>query len=217
MGSAVGLGASVPVERAAAAKPLRLHLGCGRFPKEGWLNIDRVALPGVDLVGDLNTCREKPLPLKDSSVDEFLLSHVIEHIDDTLGLMADLHRVAKPGATLVARTPYGSSDDAWEDPTHVRAYFIQSWGYFSQPYHWRSDYGYRGDWQPKELQLIVETSRVKDCIDGMGGPDDMAALQKIYAERNIVREMVATLVAVKPVRPAKRELQVLPQIKIVRA
>ena len=187
------------------ASPLRLNLGCGRNSLPGWVNVDAVKLPGVDVVADLDGVRATPLPFDGDSVDEFLLSHVIEHIKDPLGLMQELHRVAKPGARLVARTPYGSSDDAWEDPTHVRAMFIQSWGYFSQPYYWRADYGYRGDWQPETLDLLVDRDRFKDTLP-------QAILQRVLAERNVVKEMVATLVCVKPIREPKRELQALPKI-----
>lgn len=187
--------------------PLRLNLGCGRSAMPGWVNVDQVKLAGVDVVADLSACRYKPLPFDDGSVSEFYLSHVIEHIPDTLALMQELHRAAKPGALLTARTPYGSSDDAWEDPTHVRAYFIQSWGYFSQPYWWRSDAGFRGDWQPETLELMVYKDEYKD--------GQLPTLQRVLRERNVVREMVATLRCVKPIREPRRELQSLPQIKFI--
>ena len=187
---------------------LKLHLGCGRTILPGWVNVDRVKLPGVDVMADLERCRTVPLPFADDSADEFLMSHVIEHVRDTLGLMQELHRIAKPGAVLVARTPYGSSDDAWEDLTHVRPYFIQSWGYFSQPYYWRADYGFRGDWQPELVQLAVDE---EDC----SGLDSQFLLRTVFRERNVVQEMLVRLRAVKPIREPRRELQVLPKIEFI--
>ena len=186
----------------------RLHLGCGRTILSGWVNVDRIDLPGVDVVADLDVCNKARLPFETDTVEEFLLSHVIEHIQDTLGLMQELHRISKPGAKLVARTPYGSSDDAWEDPTHVRPYFIQSWGYFSQPYWWRTTALYHADWQPETLELLVDKERFKDSLP-------QAILQRAFSERNVVKEMVATLRSVKPVREPKRDLQVLPKINFV--
>ena len=76
----------------------------------------------LDVVADLNKCKDEKLPLPDDSIDEFLLSHVIAHISTPLDLMQELHRIAKPGAVAKIRVPYGSSDDAFEDPTHVRQY-----------------------------------------------------------------------------------------------
>jgi SAM-dependent methyltransferase len=186
----------------------KLNVGCGRNILPEWVNLDFAALPGVDIVHDLERCAELPLPLDDDSVDEFLLSHVVEHIRNTLPLMQELYRVAKPGAKAIVRLPHGASDDAWEDPTHVRSYFPQSFGYFSQPFYWRADYGYRGDWQPEKIYLLVS----KQAYAGMTAE----ALSKIVrTDRNVVQEMVADLRAVKPIREPLRELQVPPRIEFV--
>ena len=34
--------------------PVKLNLGCGRFPLPGYVNVDCVKLQGVDMVHDLN-------------------------------------------------------------------------------------------------------------------------------------------------------------------
>lgn len=187
----------------------RLNVGCGRDVIEGWINLDSVARPGVDIVCDLEAVREHPIPLPDDSVDEFLLAHVIEHLGDSLGLMQELWRIARPGASAVLRVPHGGSDDAWEDPTHRRAFFTGSFGFFSQPHYWRADYGYRGDWQPDVVHLFVDKAR----CEGLG-PE--ACYEKVLRERNVVREMVCSLRAVKPAREPLRESIVLPRIEILR-
>lgn len=186
----------------------RLNLGCGRNPIEGWINLDHMPLPGVDVVADLNACATTPLPFDENTVDELLMSHVIEHIANTLELMQELHRIAKPNAKLEILVPHGGSDDAWEDPTHVRPYFPGSFGYFSQPYYWRADYGYRGDWQPEKVILRIGQ---KDC-EGHSVQD---LWQRSRRERNLVREMAVTLRAVKPAREPLRGLQEQPVVEIV--
>jgi SAM-dependent methyltransferase len=187
--------------------PYRLNVGCGRNIREGMINLDSVALPGVDIVCDLEGLRQTHIPLPDQSVDYFLLSHVLEHIKDSLGLMQELWRLAMPGAIAEIRVPHGASNDAWEDPTHVRAYFPGSFGYFSQPFYWRADYGYRADWQPEYLKLMVDRARCKDL-----SPQDILA--KADCERNLVREMVCEMRAVKPIREPRKELQTEMQIEI---
>ena len=91
---------------------LQLNLGCGRSPLPGWVNVDLSPLPGIDVVADLDACRTTPLPFADNSVSKMQMSHVLEHIHDTLALMQELHRIAEPNALFTIRCPYGSSDDA---------------------------------------------------------------------------------------------------------
>ncbi len=187
----------------------RLNLGCGRSPSPDWINIDLADLPGVDLVLDLDACAPGCIPFPDGCIEGFSLSHVLEHISNVLPLMQELHRVAKDGAVMTIRVPHGASDDAWEDPTHVRALFPGSFGYFSQPYYWRADYGYRGDWQPERVLLHVDGARA-------AGLEDEALLAAIQTQRNWVVEMIVDLRAVKPPREPRRDLQVAPRLELHR-
>lgn len=185
----------------------KLHLGCGRNYKQGWVNLDLISADGVDVVADLDDCAATPLPFPDDHFDEILGSHLLEHIRNPLPLMQELHRISSNGAKAIFHTPYGGSDDAFEDPTHVRQYFLQSYGYFSQPFYWRADYGYRGDWQPQKLILAVSAERHK-------GQSPQQILQEIMHLRNVVMEMITELIAVKPIREPTRELQTPPSIEI---
>jgi hypothetical protein len=186
----------------------KLNVGCGRNIIPGWTNLDSYPLPGVDLVADLEQCGTQAIPVESDSIDEFLLSHVIEHIRNVLPMMQELHRVAAPNAVMTVRTPFGSSDDAFEDPTHVRNMFVGSFGYFSQPYYWRADYGYRGDWltETVTLQLAKHLHPLPDA----------ELWDRVQRERNAVVEMVATLRAVKPIREPRGELQQPPRIVLLR-
>ncbi len=187
---------------------MKLNVGCGKTILEGWTNLDSYESSGVNIVFNLEECGNKCIPLPPNSVDEFLLSHIIEHIHRPLPMMQELHRIAKPGAICIIKVPYGSSDDAWEDPTHVRACFLQSFGYFSQPFYWKMDYGYRGDWQVDSIMLHIDKSKFAE------GTSIEETTKTIMYNRNIVSEMAATLVAVKPIRAASRHLQVPTKVNI---
>jgi hypothetical protein len=82
--------------------------------------------------------------------------------------------------------------------------------YFSQPAYWRADYGFRGDWQAERIMLFMDRART-------AGLSVEEAWTRSRIERNLVREMVCELRAVKPAREPRAELQKAPRIEIVPA
>ena len=97
---------------------MKLNLGCGDDLRPGYINCDCVQLPGVDQVVDL----DRPIPFADDSVDEIILIDVLEHVDDILKTMEELHRVLKKGGRLIIRVPYWNSWCTVTDPTHQRGF-----------------------------------------------------------------------------------------------
>lgn len=180
---------------------MKLNLGSGQNPLPGWINVD--LREPCDLKMDLD-CAPPVMPSfphEDDSVDEFFASHLLEHIVNLLPLMQACWRIAKPGARFVARVPYGSSDDADEDPTHVRRFFLNSFGYMGQPWHYRGNVDYTGDWDVQRIYLLAPRHALPSMSD-------------IMTKRNVVSEMVAEMVAVKPARARLQALIVAPQIII---
>lgn len=114
-----------------------LDLGCGANKTEGAFGIDCLPAAGVDLVHDLNAT---PWPVESSQFDTVICSHVIEHLNNLVGVMEEIHRVAKPGAQVRILTPHFSSLNSWEDPTHVRHFARRSFDFFdSQNRHHYTD------------------------------------------------------------------------------
>ena len=179
--------------------PLKLHLGCGRKIMPGWVNIDIQRHQGVDVVADFDACAGTPLPFPDDSVIEFQSNHLIEHLAQPLPFMQELHRVAQADAKAVFRCPYGSSNDAFEDPTHKRVYFPGSFAYFGQPAYAHADYGYRGDWEVVIATLILEGAR-------FDGKTHAEVWNEVKSLNNVVIELVVELRAVKPIRPQSLDL-----------
>jgi len=68
----------------------------------GWVNVDCRPLPGVDVVCDLE---QIPWPWKDNSVDEILMSHCLEHLDDPMGAVKEISRILKPGGIVNVYLP----------------------------------------------------------------------------------------------------------------
>lgn len=92
-----------------------LDVGCGQSKWPGAVGVDISPDTEADVVADLN---EFPWPLEDGSFDQILCQDVLEHVREPLRFMAELHRVARPGARIHLRTPHYSSVLAYSDPTH---------------------------------------------------------------------------------------------------
>ena len=63
----------------------------------------------------------------------------LEHVPDLLKTMAEIHRVLCDGGRLCATVPYWTGSNAWDDPTHVRAFTSKTFDWFS-PRPERSSY-----------------------------------------------------------------------------
>jgi hypothetical protein len=100
---------------------MKLNLGCGARKLDGWLNVDKDPCFAPDRTVDLE---HLPWPWADSSVDEVLLSHVLEHLGQApqtfLGVIRELWRVCRPNALVTIVVPHPRSDAYLNDPTHVR-------------------------------------------------------------------------------------------------
>ncbi len=105
-----------------------LDIGCGTDKVQGAVGIDRVKLPGVDVVHDLN---KFPYPFKNETFDEVYLLDVIEHLDNVVGVIEECYRLLKPGGKLHIRVVYWNHKYAWSDPTHNRGFSEISFEFFT--------------------------------------------------------------------------------------
>ena len=92
-----------------------LDIGCGRNKWPGAFGVDISEDTDADAVMDLNSF---PYDIESDSFDQILCQDVIEHVEDPYRVMAELHRIGKPGARVHIRTPHFSSVLAYGDPTH---------------------------------------------------------------------------------------------------
>lgn len=105
---------------------IRLNIGCGNDIRPGYVNVDSTALPGVDVVHDLN---DLPLPFETGSVTEVVAKDVLEHLE-LIPLMQELHRVMASGAKLWMSSPHFTSSSLWVDPTHRIGFSVETMGFF---------------------------------------------------------------------------------------
>ena len=80
---------------------MRLNLGCGDKPKEGFLGVDRFPCAAAGLLCDF----DRRLPFRDDCVEAAHLDNVIEHVGDVLALLTEISRPRR--GSRVARAPSG--------------------------------------------------------------------------------------------------------------
>ncbi|GAJ05154.1 unnamed protein product, partial [marine sediment metagenome] len=105
-----------------------LDVGCGTAKVNGAIGIDRVNLPGVDVVHDLNTF---PWPFDSESFDAIYMNDIIEHLTDTIRVMEECYRLLKSGGRVYIRVVYWNHKYAFSDPTHVKFFSDISFEFFT--------------------------------------------------------------------------------------
>ena len=128
-----------------------LDIGCGRKKLPGAVGLDRLPLPGVDVVADLDS----GLPFPEHSFDAVSANQVLEHVGDLVALVHEVHRVLRPGGILVAHVPYFRSAWAHIDPTHVRCFTINSMDYFVAGTHCHEHYRF-GERAFRRIQVVLD-------------------------------------------------------------
>jgi len=113
-------------------QPLIIELGCGREKKPGRIGIDKIDLPNVDIVADM----ENGLPfLPNNSVNQIYCRSVLEHIDNFENLMREITRVLKNNGTAHIFVPHFSNPYYYSDYTHKRFFGLYTFYYFVDSRH----------------------------------------------------------------------------------
>jgi SAM-dependent methyltransferase len=106
----------------------KLCLGSGHKKEPGAINVDIVADTNPDIAHDLNN---RPWPLATDTFDECRAFDVIEHLEDIVATMEEIHRVCRHGAIVSITVPHFSCANAFTDPTHRHYFSWFSFNYFT--------------------------------------------------------------------------------------
>jgi len=104
----------------------RLHVGCGSNHMPGWINMDSESSQNPEVIGDLNV----RLPFDDESFDVIYAHHVLEHVEDILDTVFELHRILKPGGRLLVVVPHAWTDLGSANPFHRQRFTPHTFMYF---------------------------------------------------------------------------------------
>ena len=88
---------------AARTDGLRINLGSGHIPVDGYVNVDLRELPNVDVVADV-----EHLPFAEGELKEIMSAHMLEHFPQEQlrrTLLPYWHRLLQPGGVFRAIVP----------------------------------------------------------------------------------------------------------------
>ncbi|MBD2189808.1 glycosyltransferase [Pseudanabaena sp. FACHB-723] len=131
---------------------LCIDLGCGDWKPEGFIGVDIASRPNVDVVANLNS----RFPFPDSSADIIRAHDVIEHLEDRIHTMNELWRVAKPDGVIDIRVPSTDGRGAFQDPTHISFWNINSFMYYCVEHpaylNLNQIYGFKGAFRIESME-----------------------------------------------------------------
>ena len=112
-----------------------VNLGCGCDLRKSnsqvhWTNTDRIRLPGVDVIHDLDTF---PYPFETNTFDVAVLHQALEHLRNSIPALEEVHRICKPGAKVLISVPYFASCGAFCHMEHRTYYGWNTFDYFTRP------------------------------------------------------------------------------------
>lgn len=105
----------------------RLNLGCGHDHRDGFVNADIRGEVDPDIVVDLN---DIPWPWDDDSVNNTVMIDTLEHLDDVVAVMDELHRITMDDGVVTIRVPHYEDENAYIDPTHQHLFAPDSIRFF---------------------------------------------------------------------------------------
>lgn len=134
------------------SEPLRIDLGCGTWKPEGFIGVDISPSPNVDVVANLN----RRFPFSDNSAEIIRAHDVVEHLDNRIHTMNELWRISKPDGLIDIRVPSTDGRGAFQDPTHVSFWNINSFMYYCIEYpaylQLNQTYGFKGAFRIESME-----------------------------------------------------------------
>lgn len=137
-----------------------IELGCGARKRDsGAVGIDALALPGVDLVGDVF---EVLAAFPNASVDSVRSFHFFEHVEELPRLLAEIARVLRTSGELYVVTPHFSNPYYYSDHTHRRPFGLYTFSYLAHSALFARTvptYGYESAFELVDVSLGFRSER----------------------------------------------------------
>ncbi len=139
---------------------VRVDIGCGTRKPAGFIGVDSYPGLAVDIVADLT----KQFPFPSESIDQLRGYDIIEHLPNQIHTMNEIWRVCKAGAIVDLLVPSSDGRGAFQDPTHVSFWNLNSFYYFTVEnlayFELCQRYGFLGSFSLVHLEQIESPDKV---------------------------------------------------------
>lgn len=142
-------------------KLIYVDLGCGIHKSEGFIGVDVFASDNVDVIADL----DGHFPFPDNSIDLVKAHNIIEHLPDRIHTMNEIWRILKPNGIVDISVPSTDGRGAFQDPTHVSFWNVNSFMYYSNQHpaylNLCKTYGFKGEYNILDIKDVRDLDQVQ--------------------------------------------------------
>ncbi len=140
-----------------------LHIGSGFSPLTGATTVDLNPATNPSVVWDLN---QIPWPFATDSFDQVVALSIIEHLEDFLAVLGEIHRICRTDAQVNILVPHFSSAAAYVDPTHKQHLSARSCDYVIAGTEIEREYGFYVPYRYKLERRFVDLAPGLQFIPG---------------------------------------------------
>ncbi len=133
---------------------MTLDLGCGQNKRPGAIGVDQNRDTAADVIANIDC---GALPFRGGSFDKVWVVHVIEHVENVVSTIEELHRLTRAGGVIVIETPHYTDFSSFCDPTHRWHLNTFSFRYFTGD---DAGFGYYTRCRLREKRLQVKLLRL---------------------------------------------------------
>lgn len=153
---------------------IQLDIGCGINKQKGFIGLDIVKHPNVDIVHDV---QKFPWPIPSDCCFQILLSHVWEHIEPKyrFRLMDELWRICRADGQLMISAPHAGSYLDYAHPAHYKCPNELTFQFFDPDYRYYQVTSYK---KPKPWKIIRNMPNPVGCIEVILEPRKNAKRKK---------------------------------------
>ena len=154
--------------------PNRLNLGCGQFPRAGFLNVDWDPTSPAEVHLNLNDPASYEV-LPTGHFELVVMDHCLEHLSDVFGVIRAVHRLLATGGRLEIRVPHFSR--GMTHPEHCHGFDVTfpeylnpsfRGGYIGVPFRLESlRLDYMIGWDLKRPFLHPWQEQLLKCVNGV--------------------------------------------------